>query len=123
MAFLFRKMKLMSSQTPTSSSSLPLVNIDEAENDAGHDDTDNGEIVSELVINSANDDATYQWYSLTKLNIAPCTSKVPDKFFIKIFFFVSKISVDRIELKMGCRYDNLFICQDTIYTVHPELKR
>ena len=79
MTFLFL-VRVLPSQRPTSLAASVLVNVDDAEDDAGHDDTDNGEDVAQTVINPSNYHPTYQRDGLTQLDIAPRSSKVSEIF-------------------------------------------
>ena len=64
------------------------MHIDDTENDAGHDDTDNRHIVAQAEINPTNCSATYQGHTLTQMDIAPCAAKVPGILHRKYFSLV-----------------------------------
>ena len=57
-----------------------FVDVDDAEDETGRDDTDNGDIVAQTVINPSDYHPAYQRDGLTQLDIAPRSSKVSEIF-------------------------------------------
>lgn len=68
-----------------------FVDVDEAEHEAGHQETRHADIVAHTEIKPRNGRAEYQRYRLTQLDIAPRPAKVPGILYILQYFsLVSK---------------------------------